>query len=285
VRQEYTNFEVVLVDCGTYSSARDIYKEYSKYIQILYIKSSISQLTKVRNIGIRHSRARFLAFIDDDAVASANWTSAIVSIFSTTTSVVIGGKTVILTKNLAGQLTQALFDYGNVPQYVDLVAGVNMAIDKLRFYRISNRKNIFNESNPRDAGDDTEACLYIGGRGGKIWYHPKMIVCHDSPSTIVDLLNRHREYACGDAMAITLCRHRHIRGVYMEYMQNELGRLFLPVVLVKVLPRRIFDFYIKRKTSYIPLLILRDIIYVYSLWIASFYQECRPLVFGYNKSL
>jgi glycosyltransferase involved in cell wall biosynthesis len=80
-------FEVIVIDSSSTDHARTLCEHYE---EIIYIYEPRAGLSRARNIGWRSARGEFVAYLDDDAVASNNWLELILKAFSLGSSCVGG---------------------------------------------------------------------------------------------------------------------------------------------------------------------------------------------------
>lgn len=64
--QTYTDWELIIVDDGSTDGTEELVEKYISE-RIHYIKSEVNQgVSKTRNIGIRHAKGEYVAFLDSD---------------------------------------------------------------------------------------------------------------------------------------------------------------------------------------------------------------------------
>jgi glycosyltransferase involved in cell wall biosynthesis len=68
-------WEIIVVDNNSTDNTFNIVKEFKKNskVPVKYVKEEKQGLSHARNRGIRESKGRHIAFIDDDALADCNW--------------------------------------------------------------------------------------------------------------------------------------------------------------------------------------------------------------------
>lgn len=76
-KQEYKNFEVVVVDDGSKDQTKEIVDSFKKNLDIKYIFQENRGPACARNLGIKVASGDIVAFIDDDCIASSQWLKAI----------------------------------------------------------------------------------------------------------------------------------------------------------------------------------------------------------------
>lgn len=67
VRQNYNNYELILVNDGSVDGSADICNKYSnEYQQIRYIYKNNGGVSSARNLGLKLARGEYIAFLDSD---------------------------------------------------------------------------------------------------------------------------------------------------------------------------------------------------------------------------
>lgn len=75
-------YEVIVVDNGCDDDVRSMAAEYAKQATVLYVKEPKLGLSSARNTGVRCASGEYVAFIDDDGVASASWLECVTRPFA-----------------------------------------------------------------------------------------------------------------------------------------------------------------------------------------------------------
>jgi glycosyltransferase involved in cell wall biosynthesis len=74
---------VIVVDNGSSKETRRVVAAFEGLANLRYVSEPVPGLCRARNRGWRSARGRYVAFLDDDAVACSAWVSAIVRAFAT----------------------------------------------------------------------------------------------------------------------------------------------------------------------------------------------------------
>lgn len=179
-------YEIIIVDSGTYniSEAQNQFKHHNN---IKFILNAPSGASIQRNIGAREAQGKYLAFIDDDAIAHKDWLISVSKVLSEEIGV-YGGKILpIWTKSAKIwhknsdfiKSMYSLFDLGNKPKYFGYFFSCNLIIEKLLFDQIGGFD--INHGRVGDHkilyGEDTMLCINAG-KYKKNLYVPKAVVYH-----------------------------------------------------------------------------------------------------------
>ncbi len=210
-------FEVVVVDNASRDETETVIREkYANASQLRYVREPTLGLSHARNAGIRESSGRYIAFLDDDAIADDQWLLEIVSAFESGADGIacISGKVdplwqaprpVWLSDELAGYLS--VVDWSPVPIVLrrdQWIAGANMAFlcDTLRavggFPAILGRRghNLL-------SGEETFVRRRIEANGQRVYYVPAAVVHHKIPVTrLTKMWFRRRAYWQGVTDAV-----------------------------------------------------------------------------------
>jgi glycosyltransferase involved in cell wall biosynthesis len=137
------NFEILVIDNGSVDKTKEVAtQEFSFLGNIFYIYEPQTGLNYARNTGLKNSRGKYIAYLDDDAIASPQWLENILNIFQNSAPNVacIGGKIdplwesdrpEWLSDNLLGYL--AILDISPISTILSkgqFLYGVNFAFDK-----------------------------------------------------------------------------------------------------------------------------------------------------------
>lgn len=158
-----------------------------------------------RNAGVMASRGELVAFLDDDAVASPHWLEALLSHFTDTSVVGVGGRLNPLWATSRPRWFPPEFDwavgasYLGMPQSAEPVRNVwsnNMAIRRGAFDMVGGFRDNFGKLGARSRPEDTDLCLRTAEKhGGGAWiYEPGAIADHRVPMERTTL--RYFAYRC-----------------------------------------------------------------------------------------
>ena len=137
------NFEILVIDNGSVDKTKEVAtQEFSFLGNIFYIHEPQTGLNYARNTGLNNSRGKYIAYLDDDAIASPQWLENILNVFQHSAPNVgcVGGKIdplwesdrpEWLSDNLLGYL--AILDISPISTILSkgqFLYGVNFAFDK-----------------------------------------------------------------------------------------------------------------------------------------------------------
>ncbi|MDY6783744.1 MAG: glycosyltransferase family A protein [Cyanobacteriota bacterium] len=127
--QDCDDFEILVVDNASSDSTRAVVEERLSHPRLKYIYESTLGLSVARNRGAKETTAPILAYLDDDAVASPQWLTALLAAYRHNEKLAIaGGKVTLIwpeditppnwiSDELAGNL--GLYDLGKTVVYID----------------------------------------------------------------------------------------------------------------------------------------------------------------------
>lgn len=183
--------EIVIIDNNSTDNTKIIVQEYTKKAKFAckYVFEPRIGLSQAKNTGIRNSKGRIVAFIDDDAEASQNWVKNLVNCFSREEIWAVGGqvkpKFEISSPKWVPQkylFVLGVCDLGGKITKVPYIAGGNSALrreilKKIGFFRTS----LGHRGSELLAGEELDLCNRIIQEKGKILYTPKAIIYHWVP--------------------------------------------------------------------------------------------------------
>jgi len=78
-----SRYEIIVVDNASTDRTRQVCESYAGIDNFRYIYEGKAGLSIARNLGLAEAKGRYVAFLDDDAVASGEWLERIVNTFET----------------------------------------------------------------------------------------------------------------------------------------------------------------------------------------------------------
>jgi len=117
IKQDYLQFEVIVIDQNSHDLVKDIYLSYINKINIKYFKVEFKGLSKARNYGLKFACGSIIAFPDDDCVYSTDVLSRVARFFSNNNIDVLTGDTFDLItgeKYLKTLNNDTIINYSNV---------------------------------------------------------------------------------------------------------------------------------------------------------------------------
>ncbi len=216
------NYEIIIVDNCSADSTKEVVKNFSSVNNIRYIYESTLGLSFARNTGWRNAKGKYVAYLDDDAIACPGWLNKILEVFETVTPMpgCIGGKTEPLweaprPKWLSDDLVTGLtaIDWSDIPHAItDLdqqwLVGANIAFPADVLRRIGGfvsgldriGKNLL-------SGGDIFLERQILKAGYTCFYHPEIIVSHLVPKSRLDkrwFIRRYYSQGFSDAVMVLI---------------------------------------------------------------------------------
>ncbi|MCA1995120.1 MAG: glycosyltransferase [Coleofasciculus sp. S288] len=243
LQQEFSSYEVIVVDNASSDRTREIVADRLSNPRICYVYEPVTGLSVARNTGAKEARSPILAYLDDDAVASPGWLKAIYDAYESNEKLAIaGGKVTLLwpqgvtspkwlSPGLAGNL--GAYDLGDEIVYIKnpglTPRGLNYSIRRTFLEQVGgfdvNLGRVGKNLLSNEELHMTELALQ---RGWQVAYLPNALVAHNVAPERIDrswFLNRgwwqgisecYREQLAGRAGMRQLSRggERVVRGLY-----------------------------------------------------------------------
>jgi glycosyltransferase involved in cell wall biosynthesis len=246
--QDFPNYEVIVVDNASTDRTREVVEARLPHPRLHYVYEPITGLSVARNTGAKAAQGEILAYLDDDAVATPHWLSALYSAYEKNEKLAIaGGKVTLLwaegmvppnwlSNELAGNL--GAYDLGDAVVWIDRPGltprGLNYSIRRSFLEQIGgfdpNLGRVGKNLLSNEELHMTELALSLGWQ---VAYLPDALVAHNVAPERVNrswFLSRgwwqgisecYREQLSGKAGLAQLQRggERLIRGLYKS-MRN-----------------------------------------------------------------
>jgi glycogen(starch) synthase len=223
LRQDYRNFEVIVVDGEGSRDVRELVLSYD-YRYVDQARTDTPRNTpSARNLGVKHADGEIVAFIDDDAVPVKHWLSSLVRCYMEYNPAGVGGPVTATTDSerssdnaynqwfirstfltimredvygvgriyRSGLVTQNWELLKSGVQIVQSLIGTNMSFRRIWLDRIGP----FDESiSTFGVGDETDLCLRVLERGGVILVTSDAKVYHKLSQKGTPTLRRYYSY-------------------------------------------------------------------------------------------
>lgn len=188
----HSQFEIMIVDNASTDETKKIVRDdFSKVENLKYCYEPKLGLNHARNCGWQNASAKYIALLDDDAIASPTWLATILRSFKkiTPTPGAIGGPVELkwskplprwLPPILHSHLTE--LNLGPHPQFLQKrhLVGVNLAFPKKLAQKIGGFDPRLDRAGSRKllSGGDTFFQELIRTQGASIYYHPQARIIH-----------------------------------------------------------------------------------------------------------
>jgi len=199
IEQTFNNskYEIIIVDNGSISDIKGIIaKDFSHIENLKYIREPKIGLSIARNRGWQEANGKYVAFLDDDAIAAPDWLEKIVENFETVKPMpgCIGGKVEPiweserpkwLSDKMAGTLT--ILDLSEEPLFLTdkkkCIVGTNMAFPKNILDHLGGfQVNLGRMGSKLLSNEENLLRQNLIEEGYEIFYHPEIIVKHHIPA-------------------------------------------------------------------------------------------------------
>lgn len=232
LKNDYTNFEIIVVDNASSDTTIEILKNYEDSLKIIKNKKNLG-FGEGNNLGIKASTGSIILLINSDAYLENNSISELVSIFHKDNKVMIVGPKILYPDSKKIQSAGGIIQkngltnhigYGDEdnPKYgdlkiVDYVTGAIMAI----------RRKLFEETGLFDPiyfpayYEETEKCVQAQKLDYKVIYYPNSIAYHYESTTFG---TQSRAY-------LTMFHNNRFKFIYRNYDLKKYLFDFLPAEL------------------------------------------------------
>src|ERR1051326_649118 len=198
-RQDFADFEIIVVNDGSTDATDERLLEYSAGGKIQYIKQSRRGPGAGRNAGIVRAQGRYLAFTDDDCVVPVDWLRRFSDVFNSGRVDIIGGTVQnCIDNNIYSQLSQEIVNH--------FVSNLNKNGRASGF--LTSNNIAYNAQGLRNAGCFEERFRVAGGEeravnarilrnGGISTLIPGLVVKHYHRMTARSFFRQQRNYGRG----------------------------------------------------------------------------------------
>jgi len=202
-------YEIIVVDNGSTDNTREIVKQFSQRARIRYIYEPVKGLSQARNTGWQAAAGKYIAYLDDDAIASPRWLEKMMEAFETVkpAPASVGGRVAPIWESerpawLTDQMLTfyAIIDWGNgarffKPSSPEHHVGCNVAYGQEVLQKCGGfNVNLGRKGKNLLSNDEDLIRKYMDSHGLGIYYDPEIFVKHVVPKgrlTRRFLLRRH----------------------------------------------------------------------------------------------
>lgn len=194
-QRETPTWELIVVDNGSTDRTPDVVERYVGAGPVRRVFEPMLGLSRARNTGWRAARGRYVAYLDDDAIASDGWLAAIPLAFEHWPAAgMVGGRVEPIWERprppwVSDRLARALtiLDWSPTPLVIDdpgayWLAGANMAIPRDRLVEVGGFcPSLGRRGSNMMSGEETLLQYQLRRRGYPSLYYPAMAVRHLVP--------------------------------------------------------------------------------------------------------
>ncbi|MCK4296790.1 MAG: glycosyltransferase family 2 protein [Candidatus Marinimicrobia bacterium] len=190
-------YEIIIVDNASSDGTDHLIRSYfSNKFNVMYFYESKVGLSAARNRGLKEAKGKYVAFLDDDAIAAPDWLEKIVENFETVKPMpgCIGGKVEPIWESerpkwLSCKMlsTLTILDLSEEPLFLTdkkkCIVGTNMAFPKYILDRLGGFKvNLGRKGNKLLSNEENLLRQNLVDKGYSIFYNPEIIVKHHIPA-------------------------------------------------------------------------------------------------------
>jgi glycosyltransferase involved in cell wall biosynthesis len=198
VNQTYPKeyYEIIVVDNGSTDNTREVAEQFSQFARIRYIYEPVKGLSQARNTGWQAASGKYVAYLDDDAIACPHWLEKMMEAFETAEPrpASVGGKAVPLWESerpawLEDRMlgAYAIVDWGDRARFLkpsspEHHVGCNVAYSREVLEGCGGfNVNLGRKGRNLLSNDENLIRQYIDSHGLGIYYDPEIIVEHLVP--------------------------------------------------------------------------------------------------------
>jgi len=198
VNQTYSKeyYEIIVVDNGSTDNTREVVEQFRQRARIRYIYEPIKGLCQARNTGWQAADGKYVAYLDDDAIACPHWLEKMMEAFETIkpAPASVGGRVVPIWESerpawLEEQMlgAYAIADWGDQarffkPSSPEHHVGCNVAYSREVLQECGGfNVNLGRKGKNLLSNDENLIRQYIDSHGLGIYYDPEILVDHLVP--------------------------------------------------------------------------------------------------------
>ena len=189
-------FEIIVVDNGSQDDTNAVVDEFSPIANLRYIYEPVAGCSRARNNGLRNAHGKYIAFLDDDAIACPEWLALYLQAFDTFGPGVgsIGGRVEIVWEApkpewlLDERLSiLSVYRFGDAPVVLDqaqVLSICNLAVPRCLLEEVGGlREDLGKTGSLPLAHAEWALKQEFDARGYSSIYHPDIVVHHHMPAS------------------------------------------------------------------------------------------------------
>lgn len=212
-------YEIIVVDNGSQDNTKQVVSEFSHVPNLRYLPEPIIGVSRARNTGWRNAEGEYIAFLDDDAVASPGWLAKFLDVFEAflPRPGAVGGKCEPIWEAARPDwLSDKLLGFLSIVHWSDIpivlnerqwLSACNIAYPKKLLQTVGGfREDLGRQGTRLLANGENHLGQQLHSRGFCSVYHPEIVVGHHvSPLRLTKKWFRERAYWQGvsDALMLT----------------------------------------------------------------------------------
>jgi len=198
VNQTYPKkyYEIIVVDNGSTDNTREVVEQFSQLATIRYIYEPIKGLSQARNTGWQAASGKYVAYLDDDAIACPRWLRKMMEAFQTIkpAPASVGGRAVPIWESerptwLEDRMlgAYAIVDWGDRARFLKPLSrehhvGCNVAYTRQVLQECGGfNVNLGRKEKNLLSNDENLIRKYMDSNGLGIYYDPEVLVEHVVP--------------------------------------------------------------------------------------------------------
>lgn len=215
------SYEIIVVDNGSQDNTKQVVSEFSNVPNLRYLSEPIIGVSRARNTGWRKAEGVYVAYLDDDAVASPGWLAKFIEVFETFEPSLgaVGGRIEpIWEVPRPDWLSDKLLGFLSVVHWCDVpmilneqqwLPGCNIAYPRELLQRAGGfREELGRQGTKLQSNEENNLRQQLDSRGFCSLYHPEIVVGHHvAAPRLTKKWFRERAYWQGvsDALMLTPC--------------------------------------------------------------------------------
>jgi len=207
--RDRTLYEVILVDNGSSDNTLKIAEKYKTKLTLKILIKTNCNISKLRNMGVRHSKGNILAFLDADCTISKEWLNSAIPYFNRQSCAAAGSSHEIPPGYswVAKTWDMVISKKRRVTETDNLPSG-NMFVDKDKFNKVGG----FDES--LETNEDFDLCFRFRKCGFKLFSDPEISAFHWGAANTLSEFYRQCRWHGKSVLKVFLSDIKSLNNVY-----------------------------------------------------------------------